>query len=104
MIPKELLSSAITPLKSYDLSSRALSAMEELKVSHMPIVNNTEYIGLISESDIFDLNIPTEILENHHLSLNRPYITTDQHIFDAVRIASELRLTLIPILDDKNKY
>jgi len=104
MIPKEILSRSIVPLNPYDISSRALAIMEEIKVSHLPIVNNGEYVGLISENDIFDLNTPDEIVDNHHLSINRPYITLDKHIFDAVKLASEHQLTVIPVLDEKNKY
>jgi len=104
MLVKEIISDSITTLKTSDSASLALSLMDEFKVSHLPIVNNVEFLGLISEEDILSLNIPDEPLGNHKLSLARPFINDDQHIFDAIRIFSELKLSILPVLDRKNNY
>ena len=102
MIPKEIISNTIIPLRTSDFASKALSLMEEFKVSHLPIVNNEEFLGLISENDIYSLNNLEEVIGNHTLSLNRPYITQNQHIYDAIKIASEIGLTLVPVLAEKS--
>lgn len=101
MIPKEIITNSITPLRTSDFGSRAISLMEEFKVSHAPIVNNEEYLGLISENDIYNQNDLNEVIGNHTLLLNRPYVNQNQHIYDAIRIASDLKLTLVPVLDEK---
>lgn len=104
MLANELISDSVIPLKTSDSGSLALSLMEEFKVSHLPIVNNVEFLGLISEEDILSLNLPDEPLGNHKLSLSRPFINDDQHIFDIIKIFSELKLSLLPVLDKKNNY
>ena len=78
--------------------------MEDLKVSHLPIVNNEEFLGLVSQSDIENLNIPDEPLGNHNLSLTRPFVYQDQNIFEIIRLFSSSKLSLLPVLDRKNNY
>jgi CBS domain-containing protein len=67
-------------------------------------VNNEEFLGLVSQTDIEDLNIPEEALGNHNLSLTRPFIYGDQNIFEIIRLFSTQKLTLLPVLDRKNNY
>ena len=104
MIAKELISNVIMPLKTSDSGLIALNWMEEFRVSHLPIVNNSDFLGLISESDIFEMNSYEEPLGNHLLSLHKPYVTENQHVYDVIRQVYEQKLTLIPVVDDKNKY
>ena len=104
MKAKHLISDTVPNLHTSDTGVRALSWMEIFRVSHLPIVNNKEFLGLISDTDIYDLNRAEEPIGNHSLSLFRPYVTADQHIFEVIDLASKLRLTVIPVLDEKKNY
>ncbi|MFA6923744.1 MAG: CBS domain-containing protein [Bacteroidales bacterium] len=104
MIAEELISYSIPSLKTSDNANKALTMMEEYKVTHLPIVNNEQFLGLISENDILDINEPDEPLGNHSLSLTKPYVLRSQHILDVLKLMSFLQLSLIPVLDDKNNY
>lgn len=100
MLAIDLITDTIPPLKISDSGSKALNWMDEFKVRQLPIVKGTEYIGLISESDILDLNQPDEPLELHKLSLPRPFVNKHQHIFDVIKVVSSLDLSLLPVLDE----
>ena len=104
MIAENIISTSIVHLKTSDTGEKALGLMEEFKVTHLPIVNNEQFLGLISENDILNLNSPDEPLGNHVLSLNKPFVLNTQHIFDVIKLMSILDLSLIPVLDDKNNY
>ncbi len=104
MIAKDLISDTIMPLQTSDTGIVALNWMEEFKVSHLPIVNNADFLGLISENDIYTLNSYEEPLGNHSLSLSNPYVTENQHVYDIIRQVYEQKLTLIPVVDEKNHY
>ncbi|HFB61912.1 MAG TPA: CBS domain-containing protein [Bacteroidetes bacterium] len=104
MIAKDLISDGIMPLKTSDTGKTALSWMEEYKVSHLPIVNNQEFLGLISELDIYNLNSFDEPLGNHKLSLQHPYVFETQHIYDVLKLVNEQNLSLVPVLNDKGNY
>jgi len=104
MIARHLISEEIIPLKTSSTGKEALSLMEELKVTHLPIVNNEVFLGLISEQDIYDLNIPEEPLGNYKLSLKHPYVSEHQHLYDVLKLVNEMKLSLIPVLDDHERY
>lgn len=104
MVAKELISDEIPVVNTSDTGQKALNWMEVFRISHLPIVNNQEFLGLISDTDIFDMNTPDEAIGNHKLSLIKPFVLVDQHIFDVVALASSMKLSVIPVLDDKNIY
>jgi acetoin utilization protein AcuB len=104
MLASELISDNIPPLKTSDSGLTALNWMDEFKVSHLPIVNNREFLGLISDSDILDLNTPEEALGNHHLSLIRPFVNANQHLYEVLKLIVKMDLSIIPVLNDQNEY
>lgn len=104
MLAHNLISDIIPSLRTSDTGQDALNWMETFRVSHIPIVNNSEFLGLIADEDIYDLNIANEPLGNHSLSLIKPYVMDYQHIYDVIEVLSRLKLTLVPVLDVDKKY
>jgi CBS domain-containing protein len=104
MVAKDLISEVIPSLKTSDLGQTALNWMEIFKISHLPIVNNQEFLGLISDTDIYDMNQPNEPIGNHELTLYKPFVTTEQHIFEVIGLTARLKLSVVPVLDSKNNY
>jgi len=104
MLAKELISDVIPSLKTSDSGQKALYWMDIFRISHLPIVNNKDFLGLISDKDIYDNNMAEEPIGNHSLSLFSPYVTDNQHIYEVIELVSRLDLTVVPVLDDKNHY
>jgi CBS domain-containing protein len=104
MIARELISEVVPSLKTSDSGLKALYWMDIFRISHLPIVNNSEFLGLISDKDIYDLNMADEPIGNHELSLVSPSVKEEQHIFEVIEVASKLKLTVVPVLDSNNKY
>jgi acetoin utilization protein AcuB len=104
MVAKDLISEVIPSLKTSDLGQTALNWMEIFRVSHLPIVNNQDFLGLISDADIYDMNQPEEPIGNHALKLFKPFVDGEQHIFEVIGLASRLKLSVIPVLDSKNHF
>ncbi|MFO8130354.1 MAG: CBS domain-containing protein [Bacteroidales bacterium] len=104
MYAYEIMTDHISPVKTSDAGVDALSLMEDFKVSQLPIVNNEEYLGMISERDIYTLNRPDEPLGNHKLSLSRLCVKKNDHIFEAIRLIGMHKLSLIPVVDEQDKY
>jgi hypothetical protein len=59
---------------------------------------------VISDTDILTYNNFTEPVGSHPLSLSNAYIIDNQHIFDVIRIIDAMKLTLLPVLDEKKHY
>jgi Mg/Co/Ni transporter MgtE len=45
-----------------------------------------------------------EPIGNHKLSLFSPFVTMSQHIYEVIELASELQLSVVPVLDEENTY
>lgn len=104
MIARQLITEEITPLKTSNTGSEALNWMDEYKVSHLPIVNNETFLGLVAEEDIYGLNKTDEPLGNHKLSLSHPYVSEQEYLYDILRVMAQYDLTLIPVLGDHKRY
>jgi CBS domain-containing protein len=104
MQAKDLISEVVPSLKTSDSGQTALNWMEIFRISHLPIVNNLDFLGLISDSDIYDMNQPEEPIGNHSLTLLKPFVTTQQHLFEVIGLAARLKLTVVPVLDEKNHF
>lgn len=104
MIARHLISKNIVPLKTSDTGNTALNWMDENKVSHLPIVNNDNYVGLISEKDILALNNYEEPIGNHNLSLDTAYVKELQHIYEIIELFEKHSLSLVPVVDNHEKY
>jgi len=104
VLAKELISEVFPSIKTSESAAKALKYMEVFRVTHLPIVNNTELLGLISDTDIYDMNLADEPIGAHNLSLIRPFVYLDAHFFEVLEIVNSLNLSLIPVLDYDDNY
>ena len=78
--------------------------MDEFKVSHLPVLKNGEFVGLVSESEILDRLDIAQTLDKLFIHLGRPYVNQKSHIYEVLTKMSDERLSVIPILDDHENY
>lgn len=100
----ELITDEIPPLKHTDSGEKALRWMDEFKVSHLPVLKNGNFVGMLSESDILDRMDMVETLDVLFDHLPRPYVSENAHIYEVLAMISENKISVLPILDEKEKY
>ena len=103
MVAESLISNVIIPLRTSDTGDEALSMMDDFYVRHLPIVNNEQLLGLISENDILNFDAH-EAVGSYSLSLIRPYVNAQDHIYEVMRQLAQGDLSVIPVVDDENNY
>ncbi len=103
MIAGTLVSNEIIPLRTSDTGHEALAVMNEFGIRHLPIVNNKQLLGLISEDDILSHDVD-EPIGSYSLSLYRPYVKASDHLYEVMRVLAEQRLTLVPVINDEEEY
>jgi len=104
MIAKQLLTDLILPVKNSDTGTDALYYMDEYKISFIPVVEEGGFLGLISETDIFNMQNPDQILSEQDLRYRKIFIRENQHILDVMKIMSSEKLAVLPVLDEKDHY
>jgi predicted transcriptional regulator len=100
----ELISSSVVSMHPDDNGEKALSLMDDLRVSHLPVVRNKFYLGLISENEILEWKSTDELIEAHLPNLMVPFVLGSQHLFDIIEILEVNSLTVVPVLDKNKKY
>jgi CBS domain-containing protein len=103
LVAKELISSAVLPLKTSDTGEEALELMSDFHVRHLPIVNNNEILGLLSEDDIYAHDVK-EAVGSYALSIREASVKTNDHIFEIMSLMAEYDLTTVPVVDEKDFY
>lgn len=104
MTALDLLSDVVPVIKKGDSGTMALEWMDEFKVSHLPIVDNGEYLGLISESEIYNLPDADASIVAQQFVFARPFVHSSQHILEILDLLSKNRITVIPVLNVEDKY
>jgi acetoin utilization protein AcuB len=104
MLVSDLITDDIPPLKVTDTIERALDWMEQFKVSHLPLVNGRELVGVIADSDLLDYNNTSETFATAKVPMIKPIIHYYQHVYDLLRLMTSLNLTVMPVLDENEKY
>ena len=101
---EELISEYIPPLKYSETGEKALNWMNEFRVSHLPVLQGNEYVGLVSDDDIYDMADPENILKDEFISLPKPFVYADRHVYDVMKLIADLKITTVPILNRQNQY
>jgi acetoin utilization protein AcuB len=105
MIARELISDTIPPVKSTDKLERALEWMGEFKLTQLPIVDDGNFLGIITENDLLDaLDLEATVGETRFSIWDSAYAIENQHILELIRVMATFKLDFIPVLDNKNKY
>ena len=104
MIAAELIVDLLPPLKPTDTCAKAIRWMNEFKLSHLPVVDGHQLVGIISEEELYDLNDEEETLRNADCNFIDVFATADQHIFEVMSLMSENNLSVIPIFDSDENY
>ena len=99
MIAAELISEDILPIQHREKGKVALMVMNDHFVRDLPVLDDTKFVGIISENILLDFPLTVEvgkIVAKEKL----PYVLQDEHLFNIMSKMSEHQLTVMPVLKD----
>lgn len=102
MLTRELLSQTIPSLRLHDKVYQALLWMNENHVTHLPIVEEDKYIGLIGEEDLLQAendNLPLSSMEQSFANIS---VKEDEHFLKAVQVAADNGISIVPVVTEEN--
>lgn len=94
----------VPPILASESCEKALIWMDEFKVAHLPVVKGTEYVGLVSDDMILDANDTDIPVGELNLVAHRPFVFEHQHVYEVMKLMSDLNITVIPVLDRQENY
>jgi len=100
----DLINDMIPPLKGTDDAAKALIWMEELRLEYLPVVDNQKFLGFLSEGAILDENDASKTVGEYYLDGKECFILQYQHIYDAVKKATDYDFQSVAVLNDDGTY
>ena len=104
MTAGKLISSVIPPLRTSDTVRMALERMSEFKLYHLPIVNEKQFLGLVSEDDLVEAGNSETAIGALPLHLMNAFCYDTAHVYELIRLFGDLRLSVVPVLDQHKNY
>lgn len=104
MLTKDLINNNIPRLQLQDSVGKALQLINDFRISHLPVVSENIFLGLVSEDDLLDAEnekIPIEVLQNSFLNAAVP---GNVHFLNAVSNSIRFDTTVIPVVINENEY
>jgi hypothetical protein len=100
----DLISDEIPTLEGGDNGLFAMQLLDEYKMKQLPVADGNEFLGLVSDSGVLELDNPETPLRESAGILQMVYVQQDQHVYDMIRVAAQFQLSSVPILSNENKY
>lgn len=105
MIAHELISDRIPSVTSDDTAGMVLDWMGEFKLQQLPIVDKGQYKGIITEEDILESSdLSVSIGNIRFAGWDSAYIYYGNHVYDAIEVMANLKIEILPVLDEENMY
>lgn len=103
MLTTELINHNIPRLQLQDSISKALQLINDFKLTHLPVISEEKFLGLISEEDLLDAHddkLSVEILQQHFI---RPSVADNVHFLNAVNYSIQYDTNVVPIVKKENE-
>lgn len=103
MLTANLINNNIPRLQPQDSVKKALQLISDFKVTHLPVVSENKFLGLISEEDLLDAEEKATIEFLHdHFTQAAVYDTV--YFLIAVSCSIQFDTNLIPVISKENDY
>jgi len=100
----ELINEMIIPLEVDDSVAAAMRQMDEVRVSQLPVIDDKQFLGLISEDDLLEAENDIDPVKMLSKSYHRFSVQEHDHFYNALRLMAENQLSVLPVTDHKNIY
>jgi acetoin utilization protein AcuB len=103
MLAVELNNNDIPQLQLQDTIAKALQLFTDFKVSHLPVVAEEKFVGLISEGDLLDANNENMSIELMQKDFIPASINENDHFLQAVKISNQYQTNIVPVINFENE-
>ena len=102
MLTADLINNNIPRLQLQDTVSKALRLVNDFRVSHLPVVSEEKFLGLISEEDLLDAEDEKhtiEVLQNNFINAS---VKSKVHFLNAVNSSIQFETNVVPVVNTEN--
>ncbi len=104
MLCKDVIAPFVPQLFVTDTADDALDLMDKNHLTQLPLLNKETYLGIVSEEALLDWEDTFITFEQANKVFLNPMVLENAHVYDAVKLFTENRLTILPVIDAKGNY
>ncbi len=104
MLTIELINNNIPQLQLQDSVAKALQLINDFRVTHLPVVADNIYLGMVSEEDLLDVEeekMPIELMQE---AFTNPSVFENEHFLNAVNCCNQFDTTVVPVISQAKKF
>lgn len=99
MLSSQVIHTTYPSLHLFDKVSFALQLMDDYDVTHLPVMSDEKFAGLVSKEDLLDTDESVAVVTLQDLFVQKS-IKANEHFLHTVKQIAEHNLSLIPIVND----
>lgn len=103
MLTIELINNNIPRLQLKDSVSKALTLISDFRLTHLPVVENEKYLGLVSEDDLLDADEPRMPIELMQENFIPAAVQENEHFLNAVTCSNQFDTTVVPVINEEKE-
>jgi CBS domain-containing protein len=103
MLTVDLINNNIPRLQLQDSIIKALQLVNDFRVTHLPVVVDDKYLGLISEEDLLDAEdekLTIEVLQEHFIPVS---VKDNMHFLNAVNASIQFDTNVVPVVNEESE-
>lgn len=104
MLTIDLINNNIPRLQLQDSVAKALLLIDDFRLTHLPVVADGKYLGLVSEEDLLDAEeqkMPIEALQENFVIAA---VRNNEHFLSAVNCSNQHDTTIVPVINEENEF
>lgn len=100
MLTRDLISNSIPYLHKDDKVFHALQLMNDYHVTHLPVVEDNNYLGIVSEEQLLQTD-DGNMVSQLQITDDSTSVQADDHFLKAIQTAVINKLSIIPVVEEK---
>lgn len=104
MLTIELINYNIPRLQLQDTVNKALQLVTDFRVSHLPVISEDKFLGLVSEDDLLDLKDQKLTVEFLQQSFILAAVQDNIHFLNAVKICIQYDSNVVAVVNAENEF
>ncbi|MEO6489576.1 MAG: CBS domain-containing protein [Ferruginibacter sp.] len=104
MLTANLINTNIPRLKPQDSLAKALQLISDFKVTHLPVVSDGKFLGLICEEDLLDVEEQKVTIEVLQEFLIQAAVDENAHFLIAVNCSIQFDTNVVPVISQSGEY
>lgn len=104
MLAAELIDPMLPALKPTDSVGQALDWMQEHRIGQLVLIDQGDYLGIVSEELLLDVGDDQRPLKNILHLFEQVYIYEGQHLYEVLGMVMQQRMDVVAVLNEGREF